>query len=236
MVRFECADTGPGILNKDQSELFQRYVQRGGAPGTGLGLAIAKHLVDLAEGYIGFESDPTVKPGTTCIVEMPLRLCDQPETLEEAPDDTMGGNIEEEITFLIIDDIKMIRTMFRRRIKKGIAPNAIITEASTGEEALEICKERTFDIIIVDQHMQEAGGVMLGTDTVVAMRRHKIESIIIGCSGNDIEEEFMEAGSDWVMGKPTPSNSIIQQHLRQFLAARRQNENNAAFPSGCVEV
>jgi PleD family two-component response regulator len=138
--------------------------------------------------------------------------------------------IEEPITVLIIDDIAMIRSMFRRRMKKGIAPNATITEASTGENALEICKERTFDIIIVDQHMEEAGGVMLGTDTVVAMRRLKIKSIIIGCSGNDINDEFMDAGTDWVMGKPTPSNSIIQKHLRQFLAARRQKENNAAVP------
>ena len=46
MLRFECIDTGPGIPKKHQSKLFQRFVQRGGAPGTGLGLAIAKHLVE----------------------------------------------------------------------------------------------------------------------------------------------------------------------------------------------
>jgi CheY-like chemotaxis protein len=120
--------------------------------------------------------------------------------------------------------------MFKRRMKKGIAPNATITEASTGEKALEICKERTFDIIIIDQHMEEAGGAMLGTETVAEMRRLKIESIIVGCSGNDIDDEFMDAGTDWVMGKPTPSNSIIQKHLRQFLAARRQKENDAVVP------
>jgi signal transduction histidine kinase/ActR/RegA family two-component response regulator len=239
MVRFECADSGPGISVKDQAALFQRFVQRGGAPGTGLGLAIAKHLVDLTGGRISFESDPTVKPGTTCIVELALKLCDQPEALEEAPSVATICNdelIEEPITFLIVDDIAMIRTMFRRRIKKGMAPNATIAEASTGEEALEICKERTFDIIIVDQHMEQAGGVMLGTDTVVAMRRLKIESIIIGCSGNDIDDEFMDAGSDWVMGKPTPSNAIILKRLQEFLAARKQKENNGSFRSVRPEV
>ena len=241
MVRFECADDGPGIAKKDQSAIFQRFVKRGGAPGTGLGLAIAKHLVDLAEGHIGFESDPTVKAGTTCVVELPLKVCDRPEILEEtkSPEAMIFNKVElidEPITVLLVDDISMIRTMFRRRVKKGIAPNARVTEASNGEKALEICQEKTFDIIIVDQHMEEAGGIMLGTETVAEMRRLKIESIIIGCSGNDIDDEFMAAGSDWVMGKPTPSNSIIQKHFRQLLAARRLKRITLPFPSASLEV
>ena len=134
--------------------------------------------------------------------------------------------IKDEISFLIIDDIRMNRTMLRRRIKKSLAPNANITEAPTGEKALEICKEMKFDVIIVDQHMEEAGGLLLGTDTVVAMRREKIDSIIIGCSGNDIDDEFMEAGTDWAMGKPTPANSVILHHLRRFLSQRKLDKGD----------
>ena len=80
-VRFECADTGPGIPVKEQKKLFERFVQRGGAPGTGLGLAIAKHLVDLTGGSIYFHSDPTIKPGTSCVVMMPLATCEPPEIM-----------------------------------------------------------------------------------------------------------------------------------------------------------
>jgi PleD family two-component response regulator len=135
--------------------------------------------------------------------------------------------IEEPIKFLIIDDVAMNRVMFRRRLKKGIAPNATIEEAPTGEKALEICKDNTFDVIIVDQHMEEAGGVLLGTETVVAMRSKNIESIIIGCSGNDIDDEFMEAGSDWVMGKPTPPNAIILREFKRLISEFRHKENGA---------
>jgi CheY-like chemotaxis protein len=226
MLRFECVDTGPGIPKEDQSKLFQRFVQRGGAPGTGLGLAIAKHLVDLVGGNIGFESDPTVKPGTTCVVELPLELCNEPENPEDSRQEEITM-ITEPISILIIDDVAMNRIMFGRRVTKGIAPNAIIEEAPTGEEALEICKDRTFDFIIVDQHMEEAGGVLLGTDTVIAMRRRKIESIIIGCSGNDIDSDFMDAGSDWVMGKPAPPNAIILKQLKYLMSKRRQKGNGA---------
>jgi CheY-like chemotaxis protein len=161
-----------------------------------------------------------VKLGTACVVELPLEVCDQPEiVLDSGPE--VICKIEEPITFLLIDDIAMNRIMFRRRVIKGIAPNATITEASTGEEALEICKEKIFDIIIVDQHMEEAGGVLLGTDTVLAMRRQKNKAIIIGCSGNDIDQEFMEAGSDWVMGKPTPANAIILREFKRLISERK---------------
>jgi CheY-like chemotaxis protein/two-component sensor histidine kinase len=223
-VKFECVDTGPGIPKNEQEKLFQRFVQRGGAPGTGLGLAIAKHLVDLTGGSIRFDSDPTVRAGTTCVVLMSLPLCDPPESIVEE----CTALIEEPITFLIIDDIKMNRMMLRRRLMKGIAPNSVLTEAATGEEALEICGKDKFDVIVVDQYMEEAGGVMVGTDVVFAMRRMRIDSVIIGCSGNDMGTQFFEAGADWVWQKPMPSNLRIIQDLRTSLNkranARRHNK------------
>jgi PAS domain S-box-containing protein len=236
IVRFECKDTGPGIPKLDQSKLFQRFVQRGGAPGTGLGLAIAKHLVDLKGGKIFFESDPTEKPGTTCIVEMPLDRCEKPETVEVVETQYESSVIQDEISLLIIDDVRMNRKMFGRRVANGIAPNAKITEASTGEEALEICTQRKFDVILVDQHMEEAGGVLLGTDTVVAMRRRKIDAVIVGCSGNDIDDQFMEAGTDWVMKKPTPPNDVIAKKLRQLLARRQRLCQQSDTPSRVIDV
>jgi len=216
-VRFECEDTGPGIPVTEQKKLFERFVQRGGAPGTGLGLAIAKHLVDLTGGSIGFQSDPTIKQGTSCIVRMPLPICNPPE---EVSTEDSKATLEEHLSFLLIDDVSMNRSMLSRRIKRGIAPNATITEASTGEEALVLCGKEKFDVIVVDQYMEEAGGVMVGTDVVFAMRRMRIDSIIIGCSGNDMDDLFKEAGSDWVWGKPMPSNMVTVRQLRAALAKR----------------
>merc|ERR1712238_261420 len=196
MLRFECADTGPGIPKHDQTKLFQRFVTRGGAPGTGLGLAISKHLVDLVGGKIGFESDPSLRPGTTCVVELPLIICDPRKgSMNMASLDVKAIEpIKDKISFLIVDDIRMNRMMLRRRIKKSLAPNANITEAPTGEKALEICKEMKFDVIIVDQHMEEAGGLL--------------------------------AGTDWAMGKPTPANSVILHHLRRFLSQRKLDKGD----------
>jgi CheY-like chemotaxis protein len=210
LVKFECTDTGPGIPKNEQEKMFERFVQRGGAPGTGLGLAIAKHLVDLTGGEIKFLSDPSVRAGTTCIVRMPLTLCDAPDNNpapKEPPDPVETGVLQEPLRFFIIDDVEMNRKMFKRRIEKGIAPNCSIAQAATGEEALQICGHETFDVIIVDQYMEEAGGVMVGTDVVYAMRRMRIDSIIIGCSGNDLGREFAEAGA----GKDTMLSHFLSK-------------------------
>jgi hypothetical protein len=69
----------------------------------------------------------------------------------------------------------------------------------------------------MDQYMEEAGGTMLGTDTVMALKRLGISSLIIGCSGNDMEQKFKDAGATYVWKKPLPSNSTIIEQLRKSL-------------------
>lgn len=218
MVKIECIDTGPGIPIDQQEMMFERFVQRGTAPGSGLGLAIVKHIVTLMGGTIHFESDPTVKPGTNCVVMLPLPACEQPEVAEKPLKDL--AVIEEALSFLIIDDLSMNRTMLKRRLSRKIAPNCTITEACNGEEALEICAEQTFDVIVVDQYMEEAGGVMHGTQVVRELRRMKVDAIIIGSSGNELNSQFLEAGADWTWQKPIPANSEIIHELRSAKAGR----------------
>lgn len=224
-VKLMCRDTGPGIPVEDQADLFNRFTTRGGAPGSGLGLAIARQLVGLMGGSIWFESDPTVKPGTDCIVMLPLKLCDvpqQPATEEFSEPSAVDDKkpLTEPITVLITDDIKMNRTMLKRRFQKCIAPNCIIAEAATGEETIKMCETRTFDLIIMDQFMMEAGGVLVGTDVVIALRRADVKSVIIGCSGNDLDEKFLAAGADTIWKKPVPSNAAIIKSLRHLLALK----------------
>ena len=216
-VRLECRDTGPGIPKEEQENLFERFIQRGDAPGSGLGLAIAKKLVTLMGGSIWFDSDPTQRPGTNCIAEIPLRTCDAPVEIDDQAKEV--APIEEPISILIVDDITINRNMLRRRFEKCIAPNCVIQEVTTGEESLTVCGQdgKSFDVIIMDQYMNEAGGVMVGTDTIIALRRMNVQSYIIGCSGNDLDERFYTAGANLIWKKPLPSNTEIIQQLQAAL-------------------
>lgn len=218
LVRLECRDTGPGIPKEEQAHMFERFTQRGGAPGSGLGLAITKQIVTLMKGSIHFDSDPTLKPGTTCTVLLALQRCEETKEPESQPEDL--HLLDEPLSILVVDDARMNRAMLKRRFQKGIAPNCEVTEAVNGEQALVICNREVFDVIIVDQYMEEAGGVMVGTDVIIAMRRSRVASIIIGCSGNDLDDEFHAAGADLIWKKPMPSNAEIIRQLRHELGRR----------------
>jgi signal transduction histidine kinase len=73
----EVADTGLGLAEDEQAQLFERFFRSSRAtehaiPGTGLGLPIAKAIVERHGGRIVVES--AVDAGTTVRVELPLSL------------------------------------------------------------------------------------------------------------------------------------------------------------------
>ena len=139
--------------------------------------------------------------------------------------------IERPFKLLLVDDIQMNRSMLKRRFAKKVASHAVVTEASTGEEALDLIKNEfqklseggsgsrnlPYDVIVIDHYMEQAGGIMVGTDVVIAMRRMGLKSFIIGCSGNDMEQQFFDAGADIVWKKPMPSNDVMIQQIRRGL-------------------
>ncbi|MDL2255643.1 sensor histidine kinase [Parabacteroides sp. OttesenSCG-928-K15] len=71
-VRFYVADTGEGIIEEEQKNIFDRFVQlANGKRGVGLGLAICKGLVTKMGGSISVTSK--LGEGSTFYVEVPQR-------------------------------------------------------------------------------------------------------------------------------------------------------------------
>lgn len=79
-VVVQVADTGIGISDEFQSDLFEAFKQESGGlqrehGGTGLGLSITKELVEMMEGGIHVESEKG--EGTTFTVRLPYRVSEQ---------------------------------------------------------------------------------------------------------------------------------------------------------------
>ncbi|MGE7269904.1 ATP-binding protein [Brevibacillus panacihumi] len=83
IITFSVRDTGIGIPESAFPRLFQPFTQIDGSAsrqfgGTGLGLSICKHIVQMMEGTIDFESE--VDKGSTFTFSIPLEVApDHPE-------------------------------------------------------------------------------------------------------------------------------------------------------------
>jgi PAS domain S-box-containing protein len=76
----EVSDTGPGIPEDAQKDIFEPFRQADGSiskkyGGTGLGLSIVKHLTNLMEGEIIVRSK--IGEGSTFMIVLPLNTADQ---------------------------------------------------------------------------------------------------------------------------------------------------------------
>ncbi|MBN1426675.1 cyclic nucleotide-binding domain-containing protein [Candidatus Fermentibacteria bacterium] len=69
MVRFDIADSGPGIPEPIRSRVFEPFVTYGKRKGTGLGMAIARTIVEAHGGSILFSTE--TGKGTTFTITIP---------------------------------------------------------------------------------------------------------------------------------------------------------------------
>lgn len=88
-VRISVTDTGPGITEEHQHQIFEKFRQLDGSitrrgEGTGLGLAICKQLADLLAATISLESKPG--EGSTFILDLPVTIkrAEEPPAEEDA--------------------------------------------------------------------------------------------------------------------------------------------------------
>ena len=214
-VLFSVQDTGIGIAHDRQSQIFKRFSQAEGDTqarygGNGLGLAISQKLVQLLGGDIGFESEPG--QGSRFWVQLPLSAVPAP-VQKKASQKLEVQTAENAWRFLVADDHPVNRLLVKQ-VLRSAWPHSTVLDAVNGQQALDIVRSETVDLVLMDMVMP----VMDGIAATAALRQDSDERLrrlpVLGLTANvnplDLER-FKAAGLTEVMLKPFEPAALCAQ-------------------------
>jgi PAS domain S-box-containing protein len=160
ILRFAIEDTGIGIAQNQQEQLFQPFTQVDASStrlygGTGLGLAICHQLVQLMQGELHWESELEV--GSTFAFEVPLS-CQQPESVLSVPELLKNRRL------LVADRSEIGRQVVRHY---ATAWGMEVAEVTDGIAAIAAMRSAVsagvpFDLVVVDRALPKLDGESLG--------------------------------------------------------------------------
>ena len=208
LIEFIVQDFGVGMSEEYIKTIFTKFNQEDNLnnrkeQGTGLGLVITKELIELMNGQIKIESKKNT--GTKITIKIPfINLENKVETINRAE----KLNIElKGVRILIAEDNEMNIEVLNN-ILQPYRP--IIKTVINGQEAIDICKEETFDIILMDIQMPIVDGIQA---TKTLKKKLKITTPIIAVSANAFKNEINEcykAGMINYIIKPYEEEDLLQ--------------------------
>lgn len=237
VLRISVTDSGKGIDSALGRQLFTPYTRQrehrlAGIDGLGLGLSISEELAGALGATLGVAS---VETGGTCAwIELPVYpeevLSQSPAPQPPAPVTTASGPA---LDILVVDDEPanlIVAEAVLRRLGHAV------TTAQSGQEALGLLLERSFDAALLDISMPDMSGLELA-DAIVTGGIAEKSMALIAMTGNvmpaDIKTYF-DAGVTAFIEKP-----IDVQALAETLSSLRggpggkpplQPEERVRFP------
>lgn len=205
---FSIKDTGIGISQEKQKEIFEEFSQEHGEiekkyGGTGLGLAITKRLANLLQGVVELRSEPG--KGSEFIVRIPVRKV-KTVTYDDAPTPELP---EVDLTgkkVLVVDDESSQLALSKELIKSiGLKCET----APNGKEALKKLKNDRYHLVLTDIQMPVMDGFQLVEAIKENPRISHIPVVAISGRTNVPAERYEEAGFAGNLLKPYKPTDLL---------------------------
>ena len=207
----EIEDSGLGIPEKDLIDIFEPFRQSDAGfkmGGTGLGLPLAKKFVELLGGDITLKSELGV--GTLFRFIIPVGIGTEILKLEQSEESRNVIGLQEgtpQIKILVVDDIELNRSLLSNILEPiGFE----IKEGVNGQQAIEIFREWSPHIILMDMRMP----VMDGYEAIRLIKSEeagkKTPIIAVTASAfEDNKDEVMATGTDDYLRKPFRRKELL---------------------------
>lgn len=227
---FTVWDSGVGIAEKDQEQLFKPFLQLDGSlareyEGTGLGLHLVHHLTELHNGSVEVKSE--LGKGSKFIVTLPwIPVQSSQEELELSP--TLSSSSTHDNTecrgviLLAEDSTPNIVNMTGYLANKGYT----LLTAYNGREAIDIALQYQPDLILMDMNMP----IMDGFEATEYLRRHEEtkDIPIIALTALALEgdkEKCLAVGADDYASKPVGLRQLTLKIKHLMTSNFKKNED-----------
>lgn len=221
-VHFSVRDSGMGISDSARSEIFKAFSQAepGTARkygGTGLGLTISQRLLELMNSRIhlwseegvgsefGFTLDlPVVRTPNPIEINVDLNNM-EPLQHENQPLSELGQ--ASRILRILVAEDNMVNQAFISHVLMQLGISYRF--ADDGLAAVKAVDEETFDLVFMDMHMPNMGGLE-ACRTILAQAKHR-DLPIVGLTADaiaDTREACMVAGMKEYISKPFKRSDI----------------------------
>jgi PAS domain S-box-containing protein len=208
-LRFEVADTGPGIDPTQRHRLFQRFSQVGQSTyrrfgGSGLGLAISQHLVEAMGGMIGVDS--AIGAGSTFWFTIPFVETDAPAAVTARAPVVAASGVGARI--LVAEDQAIIREFIDVMLTSA---GHKVVSVTNGAEAVAAVQAQDFDLVLMDVQMPEMDG-MTATRRIRGMGDRVRGIPIIALTAYAMPADVarcLAAGASGHLSKPIDRNELL---------------------------
>ena len=162
VIHFQVSDTGIGIPEEKQHDIFGAFAQADASMtrkygGTGLGLTISARLVELMGGRIWVESEV----GRGSNFHFTIRFRRTTAAAKSAP--PAGAELLRGLRILVVDDNATNRRILGEMFKRWEAEPVLASNAETALGILsQACDAHApFDLVLTDAHMPDIDGFTL---------------------------------------------------------------------------
>ena len=218
-VRVEVVDTGIGIPEQVQSQLFAKFTQADSSTtrkfgGTGLGLAISRQLVELMGGHMDLHSEEG--KGSTFAFELTLAVASADDVTQLKESERLGSlvlQLDGAPEVLVVDDNAINQRVAARLLERF---GCKVTVASDGVEAVALTNARPFDLIFMDCQMPE----MDGFEASRRLRFDGCRTPIVALTANALvgdRELCLAAGMSDYLTKPIRADALRAMLARYLM-------------------
>ncbi len=218
LIEFAVSDTGIGIPEDKLNQIFTSFYQvhkpgKNKIEGTGLGLSISKQLIELHNGELKAYSK--VDEGSEFKFQIQYK-----KSYITSNDKIQGNDISTEfnlsgLKILVVEDNKMNQFYLKQLLSSW---DIKIDTADDGQIAIDLLKEKNYDLILMDLHMP----VMDGAEATKYIRTNpkeikQNEIPIVMCSADVFPKSRImseEAGANFYLTKPISEEAIKEILLR----------------------